>query len=138
MQPSLWPTQCEMRVKMYYFVVFQPSKCENVHIQHQIQSILPICLNDPESLQKVCYINWKKTGSGYNTKCRDTRDWPLYCQHFLQHYVLATRLVSLSHFFTFLLSNLRSSPALLLSTVISILPKTVLTYARIANSIVNI
>ena len=48
-----------MRVKVCYFVVYQPSKCSFAYIQPQIWSILPIYPNDSESLSKVCYINWK-------------------------------------------------------------------------------
>ena len=46
---------------MCYFVVFQPSKRKNAHIQPQICSILPIYQNDSESLPKVCYIDWKNS-----------------------------------------------------------------------------
>ena len=44
---------------MWYFVVFQPSKCRKTHFQPQIWSIWPIFPIDSESLPKVCYINWK-------------------------------------------------------------------------------
>ena len=52
-------THCEMRVKMWYCVVFWPSKCRNAHIQPQFWSIWSIFPNNSESLTKVCYINWK-------------------------------------------------------------------------------
>ena len=45
---------------MWYFVVFQPSKCKKTHFQPQIWSIWPIFPNDSESLPKVCYIKQKK------------------------------------------------------------------------------
>ena len=45
---------------MWYFVVFQPSKCKKTHFQPQIWSIWPIIPNDSESLPKVCYIKQKK------------------------------------------------------------------------------
>ena len=46
---------------MWYFVVFQPSKCRKTHFQPQIWSIWPIFPNDSESLPKVCYIKRKNT-----------------------------------------------------------------------------
>ena len=46
---------------MWYFVVFQPSKCKKTHFQPQILSIWPIFPNDSESLLKVCYIKWKNS-----------------------------------------------------------------------------
>ena len=44
---------------MWYFVVFQPSKCKKTHFQPQIWSIWPIFPNDSESLPKFCYIKQK-------------------------------------------------------------------------------
>ena len=46
---------------MWYFVVFQPSKCKKTHFQPQIWSIWPIFPNDSESLPKVCYIKRKNS-----------------------------------------------------------------------------
>ena len=46
---------------MWYFVVFQPSKCKKTHFQPQIWSIWPIFPNDSESLPKVCYIKWNNS-----------------------------------------------------------------------------
>ena len=68
---------------MWYFVVFQPSKCKKTHFQPQIWSIWPIFPNDSESLPKFCYIKQKNSeilsklrnsesagGSGQNRPCR--------------------------------------------------------------------
>ena len=46
---------------MWYFVVFQPSKCKKTHFQPQIWSIWPIFPNDSESLPKICYIKRKNS-----------------------------------------------------------------------------
>ena len=46
---------------MWYFVVFQPSKCKKTHFQPQIWSIWPIFPNDSESLPKFCYIKQKNS-----------------------------------------------------------------------------
>ena len=46
---------------MWYFVVFQPSKCNKAHFQPQISSIWPIFPNDLESLPKFCYIKRKNS-----------------------------------------------------------------------------
>ena len=45
---------------MWYFVVFQPSKCKKTHFQPQIWSIWPIFPNDSESLQKSLLDKTKK------------------------------------------------------------------------------
>ena len=50
-----------MRVKICYFVVFQPTKRKNANSQLQIWSSLPIYPNDSQSLPKVCYISWKNS-----------------------------------------------------------------------------
>ena len=55
---------------MWYFVVFQPSKCRKTHFQPQIWSIWPIFPNDSESLPKVCYI--KRKNSEILSKCRNS------------------------------------------------------------------
>ena len=49
-----------MRVTMWCFLVFRPSKCRNAHIQPQFWSIWSVFPNDSENLTKVCYINEKK------------------------------------------------------------------------------
>ena len=46
---------------MWYFVVFQPSKCKKTHFQPQIWSIWPIFPKDSESLPKFCYIKRKNS-----------------------------------------------------------------------------
>ena len=46
---------------MWYFEVFQPSKCKKTHFQPQIWSIWPIFPNDSESLPKVYYIKQKNS-----------------------------------------------------------------------------
>ena len=45
---------------MWYFVVFQPSKCKKTHFQ-PLWSIWPIFPNDSESQPKFCYIKQKNS-----------------------------------------------------------------------------
>ena len=55
---------------MWYFVVFQPSKCKKTHFQPQIWSIWPIFPNDSESLPEVCCI--KRNNSEILSKFRNS------------------------------------------------------------------
>ena len=63
LMPIQWHELSRIMVKMWYFVVFQPSKCRNSHIQPQIWSFWPIFPENSESMPKVWYINWKNWAS---------------------------------------------------------------------------
>ena len=75
--PSYWLTLSEMRRKMCYFVVFQPSKVEMLNCSYsapQFWSIWPIFQMAP----KLCYINLKKNSENLSRVGALGRRYPCY------------------------------------------------------------